>query len=281
MAGPQCRAGSPWCTKPAARPGLAKVSPQPRGWPASLTTVRHQNPKAALDRIGVLGGGYWPGRRLLARCAAPGVPLPGQAGRPRPEERRDSPGPGCLSRRTRPSAPRGFARTTHPPPYFQPKASGTCSPFQALETRSAGQRGPRCPACTARVPREGAERGLRGRRSSLSLRGPRAPSPAPEGLHGKPSRMVGATHRRRGTGGSRNTKSDHLRSSQSGVCQKEAGRLWSRAEARGVTARGGAVRSARGRGRTAARDYPCGPQASASVSAQARHITGPRGCQMR
>ncbi|MXQ80759.1 hypothetical protein E5288_WYG009188 [Bos mutus] len=66
--------------------------------------------------------------------------------------------------------------------------------------------------------------------------------------------MVGATHRRRGTGGSRNTKNDHLRSSQSGVCQKEAGRLWSRAEARGVTARGGAVRSARGRGHTVARN---------------------------
>lgn len=31
MAGPQGRAGSPWCIEPAARPGLAKVSPQSRG----------------------------------------------------------------------------------------------------------------------------------------------------------------------------------------------------------------------------------------------------------
>lgn len=111
MAGPQGRAGSPWCTEPAARPGLAKVSPQSRGWPASLTTVRRQNPKAALDRIGVLG------RRLLACCAAPGVPLL-LAGRPRPRERRDSPSPDCLSRRTRPQ-PRGALRAQRTPPPAQ------------------------------------------------------------------------------------------------------------------------------------------------------------------
>lgn len=158
MAGPQCRAGSPWCTKPAARPGLAKVSPQPRGWPASLTTVRHQNPKAALDRIGVLGGGYWPGRRLLARCAAPGVPLPGQAGRPRPEERRDSPGPGCLSRRTRPSAPRGFARTTHPPPTSNQRPLGHVVRSRPLRRalRASGDHGAR------RAPRGCRGRGRRG-----------------------------------------------------------------------------------------------------------------------
>ena len=51
--------------------------------------------------------------------------------------------------------------------------------------------------------------------------------------------MVGATHRRRGTGGGLNTENDRLRSSQLGVCQKDAGRLWGRAEARGVTVRAG------------------------------------------
>ena len=77
MAGPQGRAGSPWCIEPAARPGLAKVSPQSRGLPASLTKVRRQNPKAALDRLGVLGGGYWPaapppGSLYLDKPAVPG-----------------------------------------------------------------------------------------------------------------------------------------------------------------------------------------------------------------
>ena len=109
MAGPQGRAGSPWCTKPAARPGLAKgvtAAPRVAGQPNDGTTSKPQSRSGSLRR---------PGRRLQARCAAPGVPLPRQAGQPRSRERRDSPGPECLSRRTRPSAPRGFARATHPP----------------------------------------------------------------------------------------------------------------------------------------------------------------------
>lgn len=64
--------------------------------------------------------------------------------------------------------------------------------------------------------------------------------------------MAEATHpfrgdsRFRGTRGGRSGRNGHLRNSESRVCQKEAGRLWSRAEACGVTGRGGAMRSARG-----------------------------------
>ena len=161
MAGPQGRAGSPWCIEPAARPGLAKVSPQPRGWPASLndgTTSKPQSQSGSHRR---------PGRRLLARCAAPGSLY---LDKPTSSAERTQRQPGSKPSEDRTLSPAGLCAHTAPPP-ARPKASGKCSPSRPLRRAllasgaHSGQRGPQCPACTARA---GAERGLRGRRSSLA-----------------------------------------------------------------------------------------------------------------
>lgn len=77
IAGSDERTGSPRGTEPPACRSLAKLSPQPRGWLANPATVRRQNPKAALDRISILGGGDRPAAPppwslYLERPAAPG-----------------------------------------------------------------------------------------------------------------------------------------------------------------------------------------------------------------
>lgn len=113
MAGPQGRAGSPWCIEPAARPGLAKVSPQPRGWPASLNDGTTSKPQSRS------GSHRRPGRRLLARCAAPGslyLDKPTSSGRENAETARvqslggQDPQPrGALrTHRTTPRPPKGL-----------------------------------------------------------------------------------------------------------------------------------------------------------------------------
>ena len=233
IAGSKERAGSPRGTKPAASRSLAKLSPQPRGCPANPATVRRQNPKAALDRISILGGGD-----------RPAAPLPGSLYLERPEAqgRENAETARVQALGGQDPQPRGALRA-HPP--ASPKASGRCSP-SGCPKRAPRASGTTVPGVHRAGPRAGAGRGLRGTRSYPSPRGPRVPSPAPRGLRGKPSRMVEATHRCRGSRGGRSSKNSRLRSSQSRVCQKEAGRLWSGAEARGVTARGGTMRSEAG-----------------------------------
>lgn len=145
-------------------------------------------------------------------------------------------------------------------------------------------RGARCGP--GELQRQHAPRGRRGRgrgggsavRGHPLPRGPRAPSLAPRGsggLRGKPSRMAEATHRPRGTHGGRGSRNGRLRRSPSRVCQKEAGRLWSGAEACGVTARGGAVRSAPGRASQRPRRSPGDVRGSGDASAQRGTWKGP------
>lgn len=235
IAGSEERTGSPRGTEHAACRSLAKLSPQPRGWPANPATVRRQNPKAALDRISILGGGDRP--------AAP-PPWSLYLEKPAAQSRANAETARVQALGGQDPQPRGALRAHHPPPSAQTPLGDVVRPGARNALR--GPAGPQCPACTARAPQAGAGRGLRGTRSYQSPHWPRVPSPAPSSLRGKPSRMVEATHRRRGGRGGRSSKNSRLRSSQSRVCQKEAGRLWSRAEARGVTARGGTMRSEEG-----------------------------------
>lgn len=64
--------------RPPARPGLVKLSLQPRGWPPPLRWYDVKTPRTALGRISVLEAGDGPA------APTPGVPLPREAERPRP-----------------------------------------------------------------------------------------------------------------------------------------------------------------------------------------------------
>lgn len=117
IAGSEKRTVSPRGTEHAACRSLAKLSPQPRGWPANPATVRRQNPKAALDRISILGGGDRP-------AAPPPWSLylekPAAQGRANAETAR------VQALGGQDPQPRGALRAHHPP--VRPNASGRCSP---------------------------------------------------------------------------------------------------------------------------------------------------------
>lgn len=142
------------------------VTPAPaRAWPncnrspaGGRPTQRRcdvKTPRAALDRISARGGGDSlaappPGILYLGR--------PGARGRMNAETGR---GPGAG--RTRPSAPRGFART---PPPARSKASGRCS--QSVRLRRAPRVGETTVPDMHRADAAGGGWGLSGPRSSPS-----------------------------------------------------------------------------------------------------------------
>lgn len=106
----------PEVPSPCARPGLAKLSLQPRGWPANLAIVRRQNPENSS------GSHQHPGSRRGTRCADPGVSLPPEAGRPRSSNAET----GRVQRsEDQTLSPTGLTRT---PPPARPKVSGRRSP---------------------------------------------------------------------------------------------------------------------------------------------------------
>lgn len=81
---PEERAGSPQGTDPGAPPGPGQTvtaAPRVTGQPSDGATSKPRS-----------GSHQCPGRRRRARCAAPGDPLPREARRRRPNQRRDRPG---------------------------------------------------------------------------------------------------------------------------------------------------------------------------------------------
>lgn len=165
------QSGSPGGTESLRPPGLAKLSLQPRGWPANPAIVRRQNPE---NRS---GPHQRPGSRRGTRCADPGVSLPPEAGRPRSRNAET----GWVQRsEDQTLSPAGLTRT---PPPARPKVSGRRSPsMRPRRNRRTVGTTMSTMQCTNAAAR--AARGLCGPRSSLPPRGMSA-QPCSQGALGE------------------------------------------------------------------------------------------------
>ncbi|CAK7304856.1 hypothetical protein VULLAG_LOCUS11418 [Vulpes lagopus] len=194
------------------------AAPRGGGGAANPATGDVKTPRAALDRISARGEGDG-----CAESPPGAFTSGGQA----PEAEQTPRQAMVRARGGRDPQPRGALRARRPPPaqrplgdVVRPRASG------ALR----GSRRPQCPTCTAQAPQAGAGgSAVRGHPPPREGRARPALLPAGpgrgwgRGLRRKLSPVAEATHRPRGTRGSRSSRNGRLRSSPSRVCQKEAG----------------------------------------------------------
>lgn len=119
------------------------------GQPNDGTTSKPQSRSGSYRR---------PGRRLLACCAAPGVPLLDKPAAPGRENARDSPSPDCLSRGQDPFSPAGLY--AHNAPHLPPKGLWEMQSVPGLLRRALRARGTTVPGVHRAAAAGGAERGL-------------------------------------------------------------------------------------------------------------------------